>query len=120
MRAEVALRSLTAHGHLLPGLPDKLVKQYLSLFFLHTNFLGECSPTVIRAPLAVWAGRQTMDEVSAWRNYTSGRFSEAFIDGDHYDLMYPPFVNSIATQLTTALTQPRSRRAVEETVLVPA
>jgi thioesterase domain-containing protein len=120
MRAAVALRFISEHGDLLPGLPVELVKQYLSLFFLHTNFLGECSPTLIRAPLAAWAGRQTRDEVSAWRNYTSGEFSEASIDGDHYDLMYPPFVHSLATQLTAALTRPRRQRAVEEPVLIPA
>ncbi len=120
MRAEVALRSISAHGYLLPGLPDKLVKQYLSLFFAHTNFLGECSPTVISAPLAVWAGRQTRDESAAWRDYSSVGFSEEFIDGDHYDLMYPPLVNSLVAQLVAALTTPRTRRAARERVLVPA
>jgi thioesterase domain-containing protein len=120
MRAEVVLCSITAHGYLLPGLPVELVKQYLSLFLLHMNFLGECSPTLISAPLAVWAGRQTRDESAAWRNYTSGGCSEEFIDGDHYDLMYPPLVNAIAAQLTTALTKPRSRRTARESVLVPA
>jgi thioesterase domain-containing protein len=119
-RMDRVLRSIAAHGYVLPGLPDSLLRQYLSLYFAHLDLLADCAPSVISAPLAVWSGRETGGGSSGWRRFTTGRFSEAFLDGAHYDLMYPPLAGSLARQLADALKKTVARRSKKEPVLVPA
>jgi acyl transferase domain-containing protein/thioesterase domain-containing protein/acyl carrier protein len=118
-RIEGVLRSIAAHDYISPGLPDSLLKHYLSLFLSHSDSLGDCAPTVISAPLAMWSGRETRSGSSGWRRYTTGGFSEGVIDGAHYDLMYPPLVDSLAKQLTAVLKRTHSRRTKSERALAP-
>lgn len=102
-RVENILRAVTAHGYLSPELSPALLKHYLTLYFTHLDLLAGSPPAVVGASLRVWGGRDTQDEAGAWRNFTSGRLTENFVDGAHYDLMYPPLVNVLAGQVTEAL-----------------
>jgi thioesterase domain-containing protein len=103
----------------LPGLPDSLLKHYISLFLSHTDVLAGWTPKVIEAPLAIWSGRETRVESSEWQSYTTGGFSESFIDGAHYEMMNSPLVDSLAAQLTEFLERTHNSPVKNERILVP-
>ncbi len=118
-RVEQVLRAIHTRGYVSSGLPDRVMKLYLSLFFIHTDLLGGCTPPVVSSPLSVWCGTETKGEGHRWRHCTTGAFSESVIDGNHYDLMVPPLVDLLAPQLATALKKSRPRGAKKERALAP-
>jgi nonribosomal peptide synthetase CepC len=112
-RVDAIFRSISERGYVLPGLPDRLLKHYLSLYFTHFDLLAGHTPDGVQTPLVTWTGRETGLESSGWRQFTRGSFSENFIEGAHYDLMYPPLVDSMAAQIAAAL-RPQSPRPAQK------
>jgi thioesterase domain-containing protein/acyl carrier protein len=102
-RVENVLQAVTRHGYISPGLPQSLLRHYLTLFFAHLDFLSGHAVSIVRAPLTIWSGRETKNESAAWRQFTSGSVTENFVDGAHYDLMYSPLVERLAAELTLAV-----------------
>lgn len=98
---------LTGRGHLVPGISAALLERYFSLFDAHVALVEGYAPAVIGAPLVVWrrghAGNGESDAVSPWRRYSRSAVEERVIEGNHYDLMYPPLVVRLAVDLDAAL-----------------
>jgi thioesterase domain-containing protein/acyl carrier protein len=112
MRVEQVLRAIHARGYVSAELPDSVMRQYLALFLAHTDLLGGFSPPAVRAPLSVWSGTETQGEGHHWRRCTTGAFRESAIDGNHYDLMVSPLVDSLAAELAATLKRSRPRATV--------
>jgi acyl transferase domain-containing protein/thioesterase domain-containing protein/acyl carrier protein len=94
---------LMDHDYILPQLSAGMVTKYLKLFFRHSELVQHFKPAIIRSPLAVWSVGGPASVTADWRNSTSAAVMENIIPGTHYDLMYPPRVDTLAGQLTAAL-----------------
>jgi thioesterase domain-containing protein len=118
-RVAQVLRCVSSHGYVSADLPESVMKLYLSLFLVHTDLLGGCVPPVIGAPVFVWSGTETAGEGCEWRRCTGGAFHESTVNGNHYDLMVAPLVDSLAVQIAGALKKSRTAGAKQDHELAP-
>jgi thioesterase domain-containing protein len=119
-RVENVLRAVTRHGYISPGLPQSLLRHYLTLFFAHLDFLAGHSVSSVRAPLTIWSGHETKSESGGWRRFTSNCITRNFLDGAHYDLMYSPLIDLLAKDLAVALEPARAEAPSGAENFVPA
>jgi len=101
--APAATQWLMNHGYIRPRLSADVVTKHLKLFLKHSELVHHFKPAIVRSPLAVWSVGGSASVTADWRNYTSAAVMENIIPGTHYDLMYPPLVDTLAGQLTAAL-----------------
>ena len=97
------LQWIVDHGYIVPKMPTGLLTQYLTLFHLHAKLVRDFQPTALHAPLAVWHVNEADRAAATWKRCTAATVTENMITGEHYDLMYPPLVETLAAQLTAAL-----------------
>jgi amino acid adenylation domain-containing protein len=97
-------------------LPDYLSEAafaaQVALIETHSDLLAGYRPPPIQAPLIVWWARETEIEErarTAWTRYTRGSVVEDVLAGDHFTIMHPPHLQTVARQLTHLLQTERSQ-----------
>jgi len=99
-----ATRWLIDHGHIQPRMPSGLLHHYLTLFCNHAGLLQGFVPPALRAPLAVWHASEPRRAADNWAGRGVKLLADHVLVGEHYDLMHPPLVNTLAAQLSAVLT----------------
>ena len=99
------LQWVVDHGYIVPRMPTGLLTQYLTLFQAHATLVQGFRPAALDAPLAVWHVSEADRAAAPWMRCTRSTVTEHMIAGEHYDLMYPPLVETLAGQLSAALDQ---------------
>jgi thioesterase domain-containing protein len=96
-------RWLGDNGHILPRLPAGVLLQYLTLFCGHADLLRGFKPPRLRAPLAGWHASEAARAAAGWSVGGANVLAEQVVVGAHYDLMQPPLVNTLASELAAVL-----------------
>lgn len=89
------------------GKGRQLMERFVALFIRHIEMSHVYRPEPVRAPLILWKGRNTFSgkdsaELS-WREFTSGEYKEFDIECNHFEMMFPPHVEILATHFDSLL-----------------
>jgi thioesterase domain-containing protein len=88
-----------------------VLRQQLNLYNSHYSVLKAYKPSEIHAPLfVIWAGEtlpRTNEFPVDWDKYTSGGVRTEVVNGNHYSIMRPPAVQTLAERLAARLEKSR-------------
>jgi pyochelin synthetase len=99
---------VSENQEILAGTPVELVQQHLNLVQLHLSLGGTFFSTVIHAPLYLWRARERTflegagDSID-WSKCTTGGVSVEEVDGDHFSMLQPPYVDKTAACVSHVL-----------------
>lgn len=91
---------------LLPeDLIPELFTQQVRLAERHAQLLANHKPPTIRAPLRVWWARDAAEgrRLTDWSQHTTGRVTVDVVTGNHFTLLRPPNIETVARQLQNYL-----------------
>jgi thioesterase domain-containing protein len=77
--------------------------QYLTLFCGPADLLRGFQPPHLCAPLAGWHASEAARAAAGWSVGGANVLAEQVVVGAHYDLMQPPLVNTLASELAAVL-----------------
>lgn len=97
---------------------DAGLKRFFAVFIRHANLIESIKAEAVDAP--VWLGRGGLSWLtdlpvspSIRKRIARGEFSEEILDGRHFELMHPPFVETLAARLGAALAKTEEACAEE-------
>lgn len=106
-RSSRILEWLNEWSALKTDLPESGLETFLTLFDRHLSLIPTFQPEAISAPITTW---KAQGENSAnnellfdWAKPTAGSYHEVFLEGNHYSIMYPPAVRTLAEQFESRL-----------------
>jgi thioesterase domain-containing protein len=104
---EPLVRWLSEGGYVHQDVSIDVMTAYLTMFASHVRLVQELEPVKVAAPLHVWLSDKsrltTSDAFSRWATYTQSNVMSQIIEGDHYGLLYPPAVETLAEALGSRL-----------------
>ncbi len=106
-RIEAIIAWLMEREYTRRDISSAILKEYLANFDRQTTWIAEFRPKIIRAPLFLWWAQDSSLVTNGsgwhWGRYTASGMTERTIEGNHYTVMYPPAVASLAEQLGSSL-----------------
>jgi thioesterase domain-containing protein len=106
-RVQQLVEWLTTYGLVRKDVPISQVGEYLTMFYFHLRLNDSVDLAPIRAPLHLWWAARSLTGVNQdrgpCRSLTRGALSEEVLEGDHFGIMYPPSVDTLAAQLNLLL-----------------
>jgi thioesterase domain-containing protein/acyl carrier protein len=91
---------------LFPELPLATLQRQAVLAEIHMALCRTHVPRPVHAPLSIWWARHSHQEEhhrTAWSSYTLGTVHTAIAEGNHFSMLQPPHVQSLAQSLRTSL-----------------
>ena len=89
------------------GWGRQLMERFVALFTSHIEMSSVYRPELVRAPLVLWKGRNPFsgeDEAElSWHEFTSGEYKEFDVGCNHFEMMFPPHVETIAAHFDSLL-----------------
>ena len=89
------------------GTVRQLMERFAVLFTRHIEMSHAYRPEPVRAPLVFWKGRNPFPGEDAaglsWREFTSGEYKEYEVGCNHFEMMFPPHVETLAAHLDSLL-----------------
>jgi len=85
------------------GSGRQLMERFVALFTRHIEMCNLYRPELVCAPLVLWKSRKPFSGEDAtelsWREFTSGEYKEFEVGCNHFELMFPPHVETLAARL---------------------
>ena len=89
------------------GTVRQLMERFVVLFSRHIEMSHAYRPEPVRAPLVLWKGCNPFPGEDAaglsWREFTSGEYKEYDVGCNHFEMMFPPHVETLAARLDSLL-----------------
>jgi len=101
-----------ALGRLSGEFPRQLVEAYFFRFardlVLLANYKGRIE-TPLQSAVHVWSAIDGLGSgIESWRDQAAGDFQHSVLEGDHFSVMHPPYVQALAVALDAVLELPSS------------
>ena len=79
------------------------MERFVALFTRHIEMCNVFRPELVCAPLVLWKSRTPFSGEDAaelsWREFTSGGYKEFEVGCNHFEMMFPPHVETLAARL---------------------
>ncbi len=89
------------------GKGRQLLERFVAIFIRHIEMCNVYRPQPVCAPLVFWKSRNPFSGEKAvdlsWREFTSSEYKEFEIGCHHFEMMFPPHVEILATRLDSLL-----------------
>jgi len=107
-RADDIVRRLSGQNWLKLKAPAESLKNLIMLLDIHHSILASFRPPHVEAPLFIWKAGDAPGKSSGThefdpRRLTSGRACEEAVEGDHFTMLLPPHVASLAEKIGVVL-----------------
>lgn len=100
-------------------LPDNLSLEILqlqeALVNTHLDLVNAYQAPVIETPLVVWRAREVAfvaQSPTPWQNYTRGGIQEISAQGNHFSMIKPPYIQTVAQQIEDNLNASLTNKVV--------
>jgi thioesterase domain-containing protein len=94
-------------GHIAAGVPRGLVTDQFRRIGRDLVLMAEDGGRAgepLLAPIGLWSAADGMGAgVELWQSRTTGECSHTVLDGEHFSVMFPPHVETLAAQMAAAL-----------------
>ena len=90
------------------NIPEQEITKFLDLFNRHSKLRAAMKIDCIESDLFIWevkkklSGKNPLD--TDWKQFTTGKCSRQMMDTDHFNILYPPWINRIADQMGKKIT----------------
>ena len=94
------------HQILSPALPLATLQRQAALAEAHMALCRAHTLTPVHAPLSIWWARHSLQAEQQrpdWSSYTLGAVHTAIAEGNHFSMLQPPHVQSLAQDLRASL-----------------
>ncbi|MCX7593886.1 MAG: non-ribosomal peptide synthetase [Fischerella sp.] len=94
----------------------EILQKQLELTEIHQKLLKNHQPPQIQAQICIWwAAQQLTSKLSRtdWSQYTTNTTHTKILDGNHFTIMHPPYITTLAQQLQEYLLTVRSQWAIQ-------
>jgi hypothetical protein len=94
---------IKASGGPTNGLSPERIHRFVRLWVRHVAMIDTYRPVEVQAPLISWRTRGAATVGPTLKSLTTGSFTEDTLDCAHYEILQPPFVQTVAVALDEAL-----------------
>ncbi|HWY75749.1 MAG TPA: SDR family NAD(P)-dependent oxidoreductase, partial [Verrucomicrobiae bacterium] len=104
--ARIVMDWLKDRDLIQPGQPVDLIERFIATASAHWTLVQEVKLDSIAAPVRSWkaglSGRGGVETTPDCSSLSASAFAEEILDGRHYELMYPPLVDTLADRVNAA------------------